>query len=525
MLSKKHGVLALGALLGLASQLLWLWEHEWDVTWPARLAAGPIVGGAAGWLALVFHNDRILRRKVLTVLLNLFFYAAAANYALAFWPDQIPLGGGWHLGGKPYGFPALYFAASLWLQHLALGFGWAFRQHLHAMLVWDKCLDLAKGLSLRLGSRLPTWLKEALTDIALFWILPRATLLVITKLAADFFLARLKLGPEIPRLADPVWGFLMRFDAWYYHDIARTLYADKADKFAFFPLYPLLSKGLSLLTGWPVYVSGIVIANSAVMAALLFLYKTYRQDLGRQPLTVAVILLAVWPSSIFFSSFYTESLYLLLAVVSFYFFRRGSLAASGFSGALLSATRPTGLALLPAFALDAMLGRRRFSWRLLWLLVMPAGVGGYSLYCYLHTGDPLFFSAIQKNWGRSFTPPWSVFLDHFSSMVNHNLLANEVDFAFMLDMLFAILALALVPLVWRRLGAAEALFVLGTLVLTFASGSTRSLTRFTLTLFPLFLVLGQMLAHRWRAMLLIVMLLMTVSVFTSVEFAAWMWTW
>jgi hypothetical protein len=110
-------------------------------------------------------------------------------------------------------------------------------------------------------------------------------------------------------------------------------------------------------------------------------------------------------------------------------------------------------------------------------------------------------------------------------MIHADNLAGEVSFAFMLDMLSALLALALVPYAWKRLGMAEALFVLGTVALTFSTGSTRSLTRFTITLFPLFLVLGDMLQGRWRAVMALVMVLMTLSVFTTVEFAVWMWSW
>jgi hypothetical protein len=162
---------------------------------------------------------------------------------------------------------------------------------------------------------------------------------------------------------------------------------------------------VSELTAWPVYVSGIVIANLAVIAALLLLiYKVYFQKLGREPLSIAVILLAVWPSSIFFSSFYSESLYLLFVVWSFHYFRRGNLPLSGVTGALVTATRPTGLVLLPAFAAEAIFKQRGVNWRMLWLLLIGAGVAGYSVFCLIQTGDPLFFSHIQHKWGRALVP-------------------------------------------------------------------------------------------------------------------------
>jgi hypothetical protein len=515
--------------LGLATQVHWLATNGWDYSGWLRLAAGPLAGLALGWVYVVLLARlgfvQSWTRNWTSLAVNLLLLAAMANYVIVIYPGQVDLGSGWVLGGKLYGWPALILAATLWAQHVALTFGWAYRQHLWGMLFCGWLADKASAARGGLERRLPGWLYAALRDVLLFWVLPRAALLFITKIAAQFFLARIKLGPEIPRLGDSAWAFLMRFDAWYYNDIARYLYQNKDDTLAFFPLYPLLSRGLSELTAWPVYVSGIVIANLAMIGALLLIYKVYFQKLGREPLSIAVILLAVWPSSIFLSSFYSESLYLFFVVWSFHYFRRGNLPLSGVTGALVTATRPTGFVLLPAFAAEAILKQRGLNWRMLWLLLIGAGVAGYSVFCLIQTNDPLFFSHIQHKWGRALYPPWPIFLEQFSNMIHADNLAGEVSFAFMLDMLSALLALALVPYAWKRLGMAEALFVLGTVALTFSTGSTRSLTRFTITLFPLFLVLGDMLQGRWRAVMALVMVLMTLSVFTTVEFAVWMWSW
>jgi Gpi18-like mannosyltransferase len=529
LMSKRLWAYLIGAALGLWSQVHWLQGHGWDNSAYVRLAAGPLAGWGLAWLAVRFVAPLYLFQRIAhnwpAKALNLLLLAAVANYLLSIYPGRVELGGGWVFGGRLYGWPALWLAAALWAQHVALTFGWAYRQHLYGISACAWLAEKARLLRSKLEARLPDWLSAALRDILLFWVLPRAALLFIANLASHYFLARMNLGSGIPRLSDSVFSFLMRFDAWYYNDIARHLYQNKDDLFAFFPLYPLLTRGLSELTAWPVYVSGILIANLAVIFALVLLYKAYFPKLGRQPLCLAVLLLSIWPSSIFFSSFYSESLYLLLLVWSFDFFRRGNLALSGVTGALLTATRPTGLVLLPAFALGELVDKRRLNWRMLWLLLICAGVIGYSLFCWSQTGDPLFFSAIQHKWGRALTWPVTVFSNHFGSMVHNNHLANEVDFAFMLDMLSALLAIALIPYIWKRIGAAEALLVLGTLLLSFSTGSTRSLARFTLTMFPLFLALGDMLQGRWRAVMVLVLGLMTVSVFTAVEFAAWLWTW
>ena len=60
----------------------------------------------------------------------------------------------------------------------------------------------------------------------------------------------------------------------------------------------------------------------------------------------AVWLLAIFPTSVFFTTLYTESLFLMTSVAAFYYARRSRWALAGIWGLLASLTRVTGLLLL-----------------------------------------------------------------------------------------------------------------------------------------------------------------------------------
>src|SRR3954467_2623401 len=97
----------------------------------------------------------------------------------------------------------------------------------------------------------------------------------------------------------------------------------------------------------------------------------------------AVWLLALFPASLFFSAVYTEALFLLLSVGSFYAARQGRWAWAGVLGGAAAMTRNVGVMLLVPLALLYLNGPRedrpgergRFPVRahVAWLALAPLG--------------------------------------------------------------------------------------------------------------------------------------------------------
>jgi hypothetical protein len=124
----------------------------------------------------------------------------------------------------------------------------------------------------------------------------------------------------------------------------------------------------------------------------------------------------VFPTSFFLLAPYSESLFLLLALLCLWGARRGRWAVAGLAGAAASATRNVGVLLAVPLAVEAVhqwLERRsvrRLLVSLAWSAVVVAGVGAYLLYWRDLSGDALAPLHQQANWQREGSFPLATVL-------------------------------------------------------------------------------------------------------------------
>jgi hypothetical protein len=201
-------------------------------------------------------------------------------------------------------------------------------------------------------------------------------------------------------------GAWLRWDAWWYVSIVERGYwfdAQGQSNVAFFPVFPLVIRGLTVLTGNPV-IAGLVVANAAALGAVAALWLWVRAEASVEAADRAVRWLAVFPFSFFFHTIYAESLFFLLVALSLLADRRGQWPLAGLWGGLAAATRPMGVLLLPAYAWRSWrawrAGRPPGVRELAGLALIPAGLGAYVGYLALRFGDPLvFLHAHATGWG------------------------------------------------------------------------------------------------------------------------------
>jgi hypothetical protein len=220
-----------------------------------------------------------------------------------------------------------------------------------------------------------------------------------------------------------VSGFV-RWDSVWYIDIAAHGYAVKGVEPAFFPLYPLLIRLGSLVTGSYV-LSGLLISLVAFLVALVLLNRLARLDLPEDVARRAVVLLAVFPAALFFSAIYTESIFLVLELGAIYAARRGKWWLAGILGALGAATRNTGALLVPVLAVLYLYGPREpgapvvpgarglrprhpVRWNILAIAIVPLGLVAYMIYLQVHVGDVgAAWNATSAYFHREFAGPFS----------------------------------------------------------------------------------------------------------------------
>ena len=120
-------------------------------------------------------------------------------------------------------------------------------------------------------------------------------------------------------------GVFVRYDAWYYLQIARDGYRADGNERAFFPLYPLAVRGLSQLANISLLWSGFLFSLSCFVGSALLLYRWTEAEYGARVARLATLIFCLFPMSFFHMAFYAEPLLLLTtAFIAFVYIRRGN---------------------------------------------------------------------------------------------------------------------------------------------------------------------------------------------------------
>ena len=346
-------------------------------------------------------------------------------------------------------------------------------------------------------------------------------------------------GPPFRISENEVLNLPARWDAGWYLGIADDGYDGSVlssgrrgqQDIAFFPAYPMVVRVAGDLLGAGVarprlvkgriedprsvrlLWGGVAVSLVAFFIALVYLFRLVRDDFGEEVTQGRVLLLAAYPFAVFFSAAYTESLFLLGTVATFYHFRRGEYTLAGVWGVVVGLTKTNGFLLsVPLLLLWLPAAIRRFRRTSppatpppgaagLVATIMPAtGMCLYSAYLYGLTGKPLaWLQAHEQGWNRRFGEVGHLILERYNLVIQHGFyvyLASSP--AELVNGLAALLAVALVWPVWRRLGISYASLMVVVVVPPLLAGGFVSLGRFTSVLFPMFVYLAVVLPRGWR---------------------------
>jgi len=306
------------------------------------------------------------------------------------------------------------------------------------------------------------------------------------------------------RTMSPFWDTFARYDSGYYEGIAWGGYAPLAggrSNIAYFPVYPMLMRSIGRLFGRQhavYYISGVGISWTCFILAMVALYYLARLDLPRRQAQRAVLLTAVFPFSFFFGLVYSESTFLLFAILAIYGFRTRRWMLGGLCGVVATATRVPGIMLVPSLAWIAWRtagpNRRDRLYALAGVAIAAAGFAAYCLYIFHLTGNPFEWAATLQRWG--YYPggrPWMAPMRLAERLFTHPYLYLTTDRMAPYDTLYGItgiLFMVAVPFVWRRLGAAYGLFMLLNLWLPFSSGVFEGMGRYCSVMVPCFIWLA-----------------------------------
>lgn len=347
-------------------------------------------------------------------------------------------------------------------------------------------------------------------------VLPALLFAIVTRLG--LFFAVWLTGRVLPKLAlypaqlpdqflpdHPALDGWARWDTAHYVALARFGYStanpSDAHGLAFLPLYSLLIRAVTALsrvdrTDAAYAVAGLIIANVCFLIAVALLAKISGRILSGHTAVYPVMLLCLMPFSFFLNAAYSESLYLVLCLGALLLALDGRWLPAGIIGAAASATRIAGFALAPALFWGAWKDGVR-GWRLIVTGLLPtSGFVLYSLYTAIWHNDALAYFHAQTYWG-GWDERVRFYAELFFRHPGEALQGDPRHLVILLNVLTALVFLALLPLVWKRLPPSIAMFTVITIVVHFAIAWV-SLGRFLVPAMGVYLVLGAIVASpRW----------------------------
>jgi hypothetical protein len=292
------------------------------------------------------------------------------------------------------------------------------------------------------------------------------------------------------------WTETFRWDAAYYVSIARVGY--RPGDAQIFPGYPLAIRGIAALVGDEA-VAALLVSNLCFLAALTVFFALTEQELGRPLAKTLVLVFVAFPTSFFFLAPYSESSFLLAALLAFWFGRRSRWGAAAVAGVACGLIRSTGLALMPALLWMAWHDHgRAYVTRSAAVLAPLIGVAAYFAYWYLRASDALLPFASQQRWHRSAALPPVSFLEGVTTFLRR--LHDPIAPYLFIDVLAVALATTGVVLIWRRVDTAYVVYAIGALALPLSYPAAErplvGMPRYSLVAFPAFWGLAILIQRR-----------------------------
>lgn len=285
-----------------------------------------------------------------------------------------------------------------------------------------------------------------------------------------------------------------RWDSGWYLGIINDGYTNIANSegqrdTVFFPLYPAVVRLLKLIIPNDV-ICGLIVSNVAFLAALIILYRLVISRLGIDIAKRCIILISVYPFSFFFRAMYTESIFLLLVLTAFYFGEKQKWLIASLFSAASGASRITGF-LTIAGLIMLYIEKQGFDWRKVkheihWIIVGAAGPVSFMAFLAIKFGEPFAFAKNHLVPGRITESILEGSVSNFDAFLSATTLTTK--FYPLLNLFYICLVpctIVLLLFTYTKIGVAYSVW--GFLSVIVSSFGWRSMGRYAVVIFPLFI--------------------------------------
>jgi hypothetical protein len=189
---------------------------------------------------------------------------------------------------------------------------------------------------------------------------------------------------------------------------------------AFFPGLPWLTRAVEFVTPSRTFAE-ILTVNVIALAAFVAVYGATRAWRDAAIARRAVVLMALFPSSLFLWAYYTEGLFIALSAGALWADRRDKKWLTALLLAGVAATRPVGIGVAAVVVLAHLIRERRVHpTSVLYAVAGACGLGAVMVQQWRQMGDPLAFVDAQKYWHRKLDFPWSSIREGLGSLKSGN---------------------------------------------------------------------------------------------------------
>lgn len=269
--------------------------------------------------------------------------------------------------------------------------------------------------------------------------------------------------------------------------ISERSYTDADWKF--FPMYPHLISTVSRLIEDRVK-SGLILSLGGFSVAMWYFIKLLRLDESEGVVITTLITFLLFPTSFFLGAVYSEGLFFMWIVLSFYFARKKDWPLAGLFGMFASYTNFFGIFLFPAIFIEAWKNKKQKR-DLFWVLLIPLGFWFYVSYVGLTSGDWLNFYEFKFD---QIVMWYQVIWRYLKIIFNSDL--NTFYLTKLLELMVGIVFMVTTIAAFWKTRLSYALFGFLIYFMTTLPGTFVSLPRFVLVSFGSFLLLGRWLHAR-----------------------------
>lgn len=204
-------------------------------------------------------------------------------------------------------------------------------------------------------------------------------------------------------------------------------FGTEANFMVLLPFMPLLIFLFEFIFPTSFLISGFIVSSVATILLAVLLYKLILLDYSKKIALLTVLMFFIFPTSFFLHIPYSESVFVLLVVATFYFARKKHYWISFIFAGLASFTKIAGLALIPAILLEILIFDKQYFnnkniYNKFTLLFFGSllSISGFLIYLFLNYflwGNFFHFTLVQKqNYYESFSPLGQGLIDAFKSL-------------------------------------------------------------------------------------------------------------